>query len=215
MPVKLIDIFNTLDPCKCPFKYNFHCHTTYSDGSLSVKELLLQAIQIGLEHISITDHHTIAAHNELNMIYKDNPNLVNSCPVIWSGIEISCLLNRSLVHVLGYGFSLDSKFMDPYITSMPPVDSYLMAESVVKAIHLSGGYAVLAHPARYRANYKNLIKHANQLGFDGIESWYDYERSQEWRPSPLICDSIDSYSTQLGMFSTCGTDTHGFSLISR
>ena len=56
---------------------------------------------------------------------------------------------------------------------------------------------------------------AYKQGIDGVESWYDYEFKAKWKPSILICDSIASYANYLGIHSTCGTDTHGYSLLKR
>ena len=35
---------------------DLHIHTTYSDGTCSVKEILKQAESLKLDYISITDH---------------------------------------------------------------------------------------------------------------------------------------------------------------
>ena len=43
---------------------DLHMHTNYSDGSDSVKELLMKANKANLEIISITDHNTCAAYKE-------------------------------------------------------------------------------------------------------------------------------------------------------
>ncbi|MGL5917987.1 MAG: PHP domain-containing protein, partial [Cetobacterium sp.] len=40
-------------------RYDLHTHTTYSDGTFSVQELLNRAKSIGLSGISITDHDTM------------------------------------------------------------------------------------------------------------------------------------------------------------
>ena len=41
---------------------DLHMHTTYSDGTDTVKELLEKAEFLGLEVISITDHNTCKAY---------------------------------------------------------------------------------------------------------------------------------------------------------
>ena len=55
----LIDVITSINKHSCPNQINFHCHTTFSDGSLSPIELITQAIDLQIEHISITDHHSI------------------------------------------------------------------------------------------------------------------------------------------------------------
>ncbi len=79
-----------------------HCHTTFSDGTLSVPDLLNLAKERQLSGLSITDHDTIAAYETALPLAKDlGLTLV-------SGIEISTELERTSIHVLGYGFSLQS-----------------------------------------------------------------------------------------------------------
>ena len=46
-------------------KYDLHSHTKYSDGSLSVTELIDLAIERGVTHLAITDHDTVKAHLQL------------------------------------------------------------------------------------------------------------------------------------------------------
>ena len=86
---------------------------------------------------------------------------------------------------------------------------------MVSAIHEAGGLAILAHPGRYRLPFKELIEEATKVGFDGAEAWYDYDHKKNWKPTDLICDSIDSLLKDNGLLSTCGTDTHGYDLTTR
>ena len=44
---------------------DLHTHTTYSDGSFSVQELFEEAERVGLTLLSITDHNTIQAYQEI------------------------------------------------------------------------------------------------------------------------------------------------------
>lgn len=83
---------------------DIHSHTTYSDGSSSVEELLEEAQKIHLSLLSITDHNTIQAHFELQ-----NSNIRNKFHgKIISGIEITTTYNGEIVEVLGYGFNLET-----------------------------------------------------------------------------------------------------------
>ena len=42
-------------------KGDLHVHTTLSDGSLGVEDVIAQAKRIGLDFISITDHDTMSS----------------------------------------------------------------------------------------------------------------------------------------------------------
>ena len=199
----------------CPYTMNFHCHTTYSDGSLSPIDLIKQATTLSLDHIAVTDHHSIESYNFMTKWLSENRNKYKKIPTLWSGIEITCLINKCLVHVLGLNINITSQYLIPYVQGHSTKGIHLQAKNVVKAIHNAGGLAFLAHPARYRLNYESLINECHLLGFDGIETWYNYEYTKPWKPSPLICSRINDQVVKLGLLSTCGTDTHGFNLTYR
>ncbi|MDD6826866.1 MAG: PHP domain-containing protein [Oscillospiraceae bacterium] len=42
-------------------KIDLHCHTTLSDGSLGIEEIIAQAKRTGIDVLSITDHDTLAS----------------------------------------------------------------------------------------------------------------------------------------------------------
>ena len=213
--IKLKKIISEICPDSCPYSINFHCHTLCSDGSLSPVQLIQQATELNIDHISVTDHHTIRAYLELNTWFNLNKSEFNKLPKLWTGIEISCLLKNCIVHVIGLGFDLKHQSLSPYTTGEAPIGKYLRAEYVVSSLHEAGGLVVLAHPARYRLPYYELIDEAARLGFDAGEAWYDYEYSSLWHPSDYICKSVDNKLKSLGLLSTCGTDTHGMQIISR
>ena len=57
---------------------DMHLHTSYSDGTDSVVELLTKAESLNLECISITDHDNCRAYNELKNINKPFIVVLNS-----------------------------------------------------------------------------------------------------------------------------------------
>ena len=131
------------------------------------------------------------------------------------GIEINCLLLGCLVHVIGLGINIKSKHLTPYIQGESPIGNDLYIKSVTNAIRLSGGLSFLAHPARYRIPFYKLIPEANKQGVDGIEVWYDYELKERWQASNFICSEINKLTESLKMLKSCGTDSHGYSLLGR
>ena len=211
----LINIIKSITKESCPNSINFHMHSTYSDGSLTAKEIYNQAIQLNIDHYAITDHHSVEAYIELskfnNTIFKERAN----SPKLWTGIEITCLLKGCLVHVLGLGFDPKSKYLLPYIDHKSAIGNQLLATTVVESIHNANGIAVLAHPARYKLPFNILIQEASQLNFDAVETWYNYERAYNWIPSEFVCDKIFDCANSYSLLSTCGTDSHGLSLLRR
>lgn len=89
---------------------DLHTHTTYSDGTDTVKDLLRKANDVNLEIISITDHDDISSYKEL-----ENTNIdeyFNGKIII--GCEFTATFQDRLIEVLGYGFNY--KIVDTYLS---------------------------------------------------------------------------------------------------
>ena len=78
---------------------DLHMHTTYTDGTCSVSELLSQAETKGLTLISITDHDCVNAYDELA-----NPETrkLFSGKII-TGVELGCKFGNLQMEILAYG----------------------------------------------------------------------------------------------------------------
>jgi len=210
----LKEILSTVNHNSCPFKLNFHCHTTESDGSLEPLQLFYQACNLGLEHIAITDHHSVNAYRHIKKAIQSKAIQLNPLTTIWSGIEITCLLNKCMVHIIGLGFDVN-RLHHSYTFGESVTGNLLQAEVVVDEIHKANGLAILAHPARYRLDFSDLIDKANCIGIDGAEAWYDYDYKESWSYTPFVCIQIEKRLRELNLLSSCGTDSHGYSLTSR
>lgn len=79
-------------------KYDLHCHSTCSDGSLSPTELIDLAKRKKLDGICITDHDTVSAYTDQTREYA-----LSSGIELISGIEISTNFKGQTIHVLAYG----------------------------------------------------------------------------------------------------------------
>jgi len=81
---------------------DLHCHSLYSDGTSTPKELVDLAIQAELSALSITDHDTVSAFDDVYSYAASNN--------IWliPGVEISSEYLGESVHVLGYSFRENS-----------------------------------------------------------------------------------------------------------
>lgn len=211
----LAAVLATVSPSCCPTRLNFHCHTIHSDGSLRPEQLADQAITIGLEHLAVTDHHAIEGSNRVAAALAAACNRGQAVPTLWRGVEISCLLEGCLVHVLALGFAKEHPSLHPYLQGSSVVGQQLKAEAVLEAVHAADGLALLAHPARYRLPFSTLIGAAAELGFDGAEAWYDYNLQPRWQATPLVCAAIARDLDRRGLLQSCGTDTHGLALHGR
>lgn len=218
-PQFLKHVFQNISIESCPRCFNFHMHTVHSDGKLQPEELIEQAIAIGLKGLAITDHHTIGGY-QIAQRWLDNwqlnhPDLANSVPHLWSGVEINAQLLNTEVHILGYAFNPLDPCLQPYFQKRTTSGDDYLAVNVIAAIHQAGGLAVLAHPARYKRSHFDLIPAAAQLGLDGVETYYAYNNPSPWQPSPIETKQVQQLATIHALLNTCGTDTHGQNLLQR
>lgn len=89
-------------------KFDFHCHTSCSDGTLSPKQLIDLAFERDIEVLAITDHDTVAAYGQFPPgNYQRDHSDGRSLKLI-SGCEFSALWNGIVVHVVGLDFDLES-----------------------------------------------------------------------------------------------------------
>ena len=213
----LKEVFQNLDAQSCPNNYNFHMHTLYSDGKMEPSELMQQAIDNGLKGLAITDHHNTGGYKAARKWLEDwkcnNPDA--DTPYLWSGVEINANLLNVEVHILGYAFDPEHPSIQPYTQGQPVTGSEYEAVNVIAAIQEAGGFAVLAHPARYRKSHFDLIPAAAELGIDGVESFYAYNSRKPWKPSVTQTQQVQRLANEYGLYSTCGTDSHGYSLLLR
>ncbi|MEZ2319186.1 MAG: PHP domain-containing protein [Microcoleus sp.] len=216
----LKQVFQTIDAHSCPGSYNFHMHTVYSDGRLQPEELLQKAIALGLKGLAITDHHSTKGYEKaqiwLNNWKLDHPDNNSTIPTLWTGVEINAELLNNDVHILGYGFDPQHSSLQPYLGGKGTEGTYLYAATrVIEAIHEAGGLAVLAHPCRYRSTADKLIPEAAHFGIDGVEIYYAYGNPNPWKPSPKQTALVKDLAETHGLLGTCGTDSHGLSLLVR
>ncbi|WP_264324725.1 PHP domain-containing protein [Romeriopsis navalis] len=215
--VSLRQVFATIDAASCPHAFNFHMHTQHSDGQLDPQALAQQALDLGLKGFAITDHHQIsgfyAAQAYLIESQQQHPD--QSVPQLWTGVEINATLLDVVVHILGYGFNPHHPAMADYLLGEAPTGAMAEADRVVSAIHQAGGLVILAHPARYRKSYEELIPAAVAIGINGVETYYAYGNPKPWEPSPDKTAAVQAISQRYQLLNTCGTDTHGISLEQR
>ncbi len=210
-------IFASVTAASCPRHYNFHMHTNHSDGQLRPDILMDQAIEIGLKGFAITDHHQTSGFyaaldylQRWQMSHPDRPS-----PHLWTGMEITSQLLEVEVHILGYGFDPEHGAISPYITGIAPKGESARADIVIDAFQQAGGITVLAHPARYRKPKEELIPAAAAAGIDGVETYYAYNNPKPWKPSADETQAVLKISETHDLLNTCGTDTHGLSLMQR
>jgi len=82
---------------------DLHCHTTYSDGSLTPGELIDRAVQRDVEVMALTDHDCTDGIPEALEAASRHPGFL-----LIPGIELSTDVPENEVHVLGYFIDWES-----------------------------------------------------------------------------------------------------------
>jgi 3',5'-nucleoside bisphosphate phosphatase len=76
---------------------DLHSHSTASDGTCPPAQVMRRAGAAGLDVIALTDHDTVAGHDEARRALPPGLTLL-------PGMELSCRLDGHSVHMLGYLF---------------------------------------------------------------------------------------------------------------
>lgn len=102
----LIEKTNSLDNVRV----DLHLHTTYSDGVLSVSELMRRVKSAGLSVISVTDHDNVGAIDEA-------VETGNSLGIeVITGVELSIAMNDKDIHLLAYFIDHKNQKLVDYLT---------------------------------------------------------------------------------------------------
>jgi hypothetical protein len=86
---------------------DMHIHSTFSDGKLTPKQIVDEAISKGMKAIAITDHDSIDGVKQA-LAYAEKMKKV----IVVPGVEISCYepeMGYNEVHVLGFFFNPEAK----------------------------------------------------------------------------------------------------------
>ncbi len=73
-----------------------HCHTTYSDGTLTPAQLVKAAASAGVRALAITDHDTLSGWEEARITA-----LTYNLEIV-PGVELSTVHNYCSLHILGF-----------------------------------------------------------------------------------------------------------------
>lgn len=75
---------------------DLHCHSSFSDGTLTPEELIERANSLQIQCLSLTDHDTVAGYSAL---YRA---ALHTTIKIVNGIELSTRWKKYDIHILGY-----------------------------------------------------------------------------------------------------------------
>ena len=154
---------------------DLHMHTTYSDGTESCETVLKKCQEKNLNYISITDHNTARAYEELEKM--DFSSLFKGQVI--PGIELNTKALNIPIEILGYG--IDYKKMNELATKVyiPPKERNLIEfkrlydKCIKYGIVLDKDCANSYDPNTFASGFfhKEIIKHEENKNLLSLEAW--------------------------------------------
>jgi predicted metal-dependent phosphoesterase TrpH len=92
-------------------RFDLHMHSTSSDGTVDPFDLADVALKAGMSGFSLTDHDT--THG----LERARQGALAKGLIFVPGVEISASYAGKTVHILGYGFDVQSSSLDSFLTS--------------------------------------------------------------------------------------------------
>ena len=184
-----------------------HCHSTFSDGTHSVEDILRRASCLQLDYVVITDHllprkyliESIFKSWEKQTQYIDEWNQPNDPVKIYPALELSALEGH-LILILDPEYLSPKSFSDISLQFSEFDDQFPSMLEIIPRIDSFGGISIVAHPNKKRA--------------------YPFGASIEWVKENLIglVDGIEdvssghgyqeNYSEKLGLAAIGSSDDH-------
>ncbi|MEK7703315.1 MAG: cache domain-containing protein, partial [Myxococcota bacterium] len=193
---------------------NLHCHSTFSDGTLSPEQLAQRLATEGVRVASLTDHDTVEGLAPFKAACAREG--IGFVP----GLEMAARTSLGEVHLLAYGFDSEDRALKTLLASVARKDRSALApgspwsrtttrakaaQEVIRVIHEAGGRVFLAHPldqTRDLDRLRSLVLGLKVDGLDGIEAIYASYSADEIATLTTLAQSA-------GLLVSAGTDYHG------
>lgn len=162
-------------------KYDLHMHTSFSDGEYSPQKLTEKAYAENIEVISITDHDTVKAHQQLE---KEKIECIKIIP----GIEIStrdtCFEKEYPLHILGYNIDIHNQKLNAELKKI----EIMRIKEIKKVVKL------LEETVDNNISVKNIIREKKKLTMNAIAYYLCYlgyaKTKEEAYEKYLVADRV-------------------------
>jgi predicted metal-dependent phosphoesterase TrpH/PAS domain-containing protein len=188
-------------------RVDMHCHSVYSDGTLTPEQIAKKLSDAGVKYAALTDHNTLAGLPTFR-----NALMQHDIAFI-PGVEITTKHKKHIVHLLAYGFDptcpelntlLTEKNSDNNTSGSSAQLVFRTAAEIFIIIHRCGGIVVLAHPLQTEPDLETLwvlVHDLKNLGLDGIEALYG--------PNSLEQEArLLEIASTMNLHVSAGTDYH-------
>jgi predicted metal-dependent phosphoesterase TrpH len=154
------------------FGINLHIHTQYSDGKLTIKELLDQSAKYAEYRkalnknspviVAITDHDTIDGAKEAVKIIANNPEKYKDIRVVL-GAEFNAKYNSRQVEAVGYCINPFDENLNKFVNSGKEANKQYLKSFLA---HVNEWEAKAEIPAKNRTTLETIINHAETKNLD-------------------------------------------------
>lgn len=189
-----------LDSGKNFYKANMHCHSTYSDGQMTVAELKRHYCQNGYSVIAFTDHEHLIGHAELN---DDSFLALTACELAIKEFEGESTLKRRDMKVChlnlyakdpnntktpcynsAYDHFIPKELCGQSFSDLPDYKREYSAEGISKIIRTANEQGFLVSYNHPRWSLENATDYLGYRGLWAVEvynhtcncdGWYEYD----------------------------------------
>jgi len=123
-------------------KYDLHMHSTVSDGTLSVDDLVSEVAKAGVDCMALTDHDTVDGIEAALQACDDKA--IQCIP----GVEISITWNGQVIHILGLNINHNNNKLKHGLNKLLEFRKW-RAEAIANKLGKAGIPDALAGAARY------------------------------------------------------------------
>ncbi|MDF9825253.1 putative metal-dependent phosphoesterase TrpH [Breznakia sp. PF5-3] len=173
---------------------DLNIHTHYSNnGQYTPKEVLMMAIELGLEYISIADCNCV--RGVIEVLEKTNTKMK-----IIPAISLDVRHQEKPLKIIAYGIDpYHPKLMEAEINSNKTDISQLpTVKEVISYVHEQNAIAILIEPNIYIQDDMDLLDELRLLGIDGIEVYCG-------RYEPVKTLQYRRYADKHSLIKTCGS----------
>ena len=179
-------------------KFDFHCHSDFSDGTLSPQQLLKYAVEREIELLSLTDHDTVSGLSVL----KKEIEAMNAPLTLIPGIEISATSEFGEIHIVGLGIDQDNQPLIKRLEMQQKArwERAELIQAKLSKCNIEGVYDYLKDNVKQVVTRTHIARAIVEMGFakDMQQAFKKYigkkgraRVKQEWVPMDEAVDLID------------------------
>lgn len=174
---------------------DLHCHSNYSDGGDSPKELIKLASEKGIKVLSLTDHDTVQGVPEITKLAEKKG--IHIIP----GVELSTSIDGIRLHILGYHMDLHKASFQSYLdekgaATTENTKAILRGLNRQNKLNYTWEQVMLHHKGKKWICSSHVYDAMRQDGhYEGYESWIPFYYAYFSRESSAYVD-MPSFSAK-------------------